>query len=1125
MSAQKENPGLQEALRRIEEAKRTNSASLDLSSLRLTVVPPSIGDLPQLRTLDLSGNRLSAIPEAISELRELESLHAEANLITSIPDSIAKLSRLRVLALWSNQISVVSERLAKLCELQELNLGGNRLGVVPEVVLELTQLQALYLWENQISTIPEFLIRLSQLRLLNLARNEITAIPEFIGRLTKLKELALWENQIKVIPESLCQLTYLQHFGLSHNAITTIPNFIGQLSQLKFLNFTSNGISIIPESLAQLAMLQTFKISKNKVLAIPDFFGELSRLQRLDFSDNAITNIPASLGQLSQLKELALKGNGIESIPSFLGQLSELEELDLGSNRITVIPDPLVQLSKLRRLDVSNNKIAVAPSSIGRLSELSMLNLSTNKITAVPDSIGWLSQLQDLDLSNNEIADLPSSIAKLSGLMRLDLRNNQLTVLPDQLTELKQLGMLFLHGNSALRIPDEILGPTPQEYGQKPPKPPQEILAYIFKIADSRPLNEAKLILVGQGNVGKTSLVKALTTGKFKKGEKTTEGIKISDWECKLNRKENATVHIWDFGGQEMMHATHQFFLTQRSLYMLVLNRRQGGADREADYWFRLIRAFGGKDAPVIVVLNKLKTEPFEVNREGWLEKYGENIKGFVLTDCEDKKSINQLKRKIVDELNAMQSLKARFPRRWVAIKSILSQMQKEHITFEDYRKLCQEHGESDPAGQTSLAGFLHDLGIALNYRQDPRLRFNYVLKPDWVTQGIYALLHAFVRKKGVFTHTEAERELAKKRYSAEDTQFILGLMERFELSFSLGDKQNRVLIPELLEDQQPKDAAAFRPEDCLNFGYKYTVLPEGLLPRFIARTHHLGRTEGRWKSGVILEDRSSSCRALVRAHTPEAEIRVHIVGPEEARRELLGIIRYNLEVIHSDYEFQPEAQVFPPAAPQKALSVDELEALARSKATTVPVVLPDKSVINQDIASLIDPLATPPPLKLFLSYSHLEEHFINELRKDLKLMEMNGQILPWYDRSLTAGDEWEPSILQQLKDANIVICQLSRNYLASDNCVRELKLAMELNQDGVAALAAYVLTDCGWREFPGLAKLQLLPTDGKPLSDWSDPNKYWRAVIDGIQSAVKKQQSERKARPDRGRELKRFAN
>src|SRR5207244_1264516 len=122
------------------------------------------------------------------------------------------------------------------------------------------------------------------------------------------------------------------------------------------------------------------------------------------------------------------------------------------------------------------------------------------------------------------------------------------------------------------------------------PKPAQEILRYYIAQGEgSKPLNEAKLILVGAGGVGKTSLVKTLTTGKFDPREEATEGIKINDWLCPLSLRENIKIHIWDFGGQEMMHATHQFFLTARSLYLLVLSRRQGSYDEEADYWLRLI--------------------------------------------------------------------------------------------------------------------------------------------------------------------------------------------------------------------------------------------------------------------------------------------------------------------------------------------------------------------------------------------------------------------------------------------------------------------------------------------------------------------------------------------------------
>ena len=90
--------------------------------------------------------------------------------------------------------------------------------------------------------------------------------------------------------------------------------------------------------------------------------------------------------------------------------------------------------------------------------------------------------------------------------------------------------------------------------------------------------------------------------------------------------------NIWDFGGQEIMHATHQFFLTQRSLYLLALNGREGGEDYDAEYWLKLIESFAG-DSPVIVVLNKIDQHPFDLNYRGLQAKYPQ-IRGFVKTDC-----------------------------------------------------------------------------------------------------------------------------------------------------------------------------------------------------------------------------------------------------------------------------------------------------------------------------------------------------------------------------------------------------------------------------------------------------------------------------------------------------------
>jgi len=120
--------------------------------------------------------------------------------------------------------------------------------------------------------------------------------------------------------------------------------------------------------------------------------------------------------------------------------------------------------------------------------------------------------------------------------------------------------------------------------------------------------------------VGKTSLVKRLLTGQFDEQEDKTPGIAILPWSLPVptangdSSQANIRLNIWDFGGQEMMHATHQFFLTQRSLYLLVVNTRQGEVDGQLSYWLNLIRSFGG-DSPVLVLLNKIDQHPEDVDR------------------------------------------------------------------------------------------------------------------------------------------------------------------------------------------------------------------------------------------------------------------------------------------------------------------------------------------------------------------------------------------------------------------------------------------------------------------------------------------------------------------------------
>ena len=121
------------------------------------------------------------------------------------------------------------------------------------------------------------------------------------------------------------------------------------------------------------------------------------------------------------------------------------------------------------------------------------------------------------------------------------------------------------------------------------------------------------------------------------------------------------------------MHATHQFFLTRRSLYLLVLNGRQGQEEHDADYWLNLIQSFGG-DSPVVVVLNKIKLHPFDVNRRGLRQKFPE-IAAFVATDCEDGAGLDDLRRLIQQETDRLPGLRDAFPASWFDIKERLAGM------------------------------------------------------------------------------------------------------------------------------------------------------------------------------------------------------------------------------------------------------------------------------------------------------------------------------------------------------------------------------------------------------------------------------------------------------------------
>lgn len=455
---------------------------------------------------------------------------------------------------------------------------------------------------------------------------------------------------------------------------------------------------------------------------------------------------------------------------------------------------------------------------------------------------------------------------------------------------------------------------------------PSVILDYYFRIRRaSRPLNEAKLILVGRGGVGKTCLIKRLVHDTFSENEAETPGVTIQPWEVKLPDGDTVRLHVWDFGGQRILHGTHQFFLTERTLYVLVLSGREDSATQDAEYWLQLIKSFGG-NSRVIIVLNKSKKHPFDVNRGLLLEKYT-FIADFVKTDCEDATGVLELRQLILQQTDALEHRKASFPADWFDIKERLAGMEESFLELEQYQEICRKLGETDAQAQRDLARFLHILGIALHYADDPRLYDTRVLKPTWVTDGIYTLLRVGQREKrgGVLLPSDLILALDPHLYPSSRHDFLLRLMERFQLCFRLQGQQERYLVPDLLGENQP-DIKELLEAPGLGFRYQYEVLPEGLLPRFIVQTHvqSEGNPQWRWRTGVVLD--RDGCRAVVRADHRERRVDIHVTGSEARRRELLAVARVAFDEQHRDLKgLAVEERVPIPGEPGVTVSYRDL--------------------------------------------------------------------------------------------------------------------------------------------------------------------------------------------------------
>lgn len=760
-------------------------------------------------------------------------------------------------------------------------------------------------------------------------------------------------------------------------------------------------------------------------------------------------------------------------------------------------------------LDLNELGLETVPKTLRDVHGLTYLYLYDNNLSTIPDWIGELSSLEAIILNKNNLKKLPEQIGTLPNLYFLYLKNNSLEELPRSLQRAPLLN-LWLDGNPKLNIPKSVLD-----------RSPEEILRYYFETRPGKaaPLLELKLLLVGRGGAGKTTLVKRLAGEKPDEQEPETHSISIRELTLGCKRGK-VRARAWDFGGQEILHATHQFFLTERSLYLLVLEPRSGLAQRDAEYWLKLIETQGG-GSPVIVAMNWSRKRRWKVD-EVKLQRKFPFIVGFIPTDALHGDGIAKLRRKINETVEKrMSDVWLPFPKRWRKIKDEVSGMKENFLTYRRYVNLCKKSGEKRPKAQADLAGILHALGLALYFGNDPRLHDTRVLNPGWVTGGVYAVIRSQSVKKNdgqlsvsdmrqVLQEAEEQNVITAADYPPKTHGFILDLMRAFQLCYASEEeegKPTRYLVPELLPEFEPKmkerwDKAPVR------LRYQYEVLPPGFLPRFIVRTHALSDGAPHWRYGVVL--RHSKAAALIRAETDRPELQVFVLsGNDETRRVLVAMVRRELESLHNELKMQPVEELELTGESGQWISVKSLREVEKPGVPTQKLPVQPEGTAEVNVprelnkllpaeARAIDraPETAPTPVRLFVSYAHEDERQLKRLDAMLDVLEQYYGLTSWLDKRLIAGAEWDEEIRRRLNEMDIFLfiasqTSLVRPYIKDP----ELRRARERHAKNEVEIVTVKLEPCACDDDPFLKKLQRLAPRFKSIAQAKLKSDAWEQV------------------------------
>lgn len=633
---------------------------------------------------------------------------------------------------------------------------------------------------------------------------------------------------------------------------------ISALKKLEHLDISSNLVEDI-SPLSQLLNVRTLYLGGNKIKDLTPL-QDLKLLETLAIWDNPIDDVTA-LGRLTTLKRLYCPRIGISDL-NFIKELKNLIFLHAGFNSIS--------------------DISIIPS----LDMLEVAVLEENKISDVSPLIN-LERPISLALSHNAIKHIPSGV----GMKYMHLLDESMS-----------------HGFHEAQESTLLLYENPLEF---PPisviQSGAETIKNYYETSDSfghEPLSEGRVIVVGDGSAGKSSLIERVLYDTFEQGKTQTNGIKIDHWKLRHEDERELIFHIWDFGGQEIQHAVHKFFFSEGCLYILVLDNRK---EEEPEYWLQQIESLGGS-APVLVVFNKQDDNATEIADRKFLKEKYPNIVGFYNTSCKTGAGIAEFKKSLEMQVVRLRTVDEQFPNNWFNIKKSLEECtsgSQHYLNYDNYREICRKYNAENETTQKLLLKYFTTIG-AVTWFGDTFLNFLHVLSPAWITEGVYKIITSRKTSQllghiNISDFKELLQPNNERDYTYEESHYgyILSMMKKFDLCYTPDDEN--LLLPSAFGKEPKLEYSEFRGEEVRTYILQFKdYMPIALIHRFIAKKISDAYDKNYWYSGIVIEDSKSSSLAMVQADKEAKRVYVRIKG--DSKLGMWEHIRREFDDIASSY-------------------------------------------------------------------------------------------------------------------------------------------------------------------------------------------------------------------------------